>query len=100
MILDKSDKVTGYRRSYQVVIDNPKDGIPSITFNLEWIVDKDGQINSLPAGSKTINMDNPSNPLTILNPIDDSVIMPANDGFIQAAIYSLYVRDVANQEVV
>jgi hypothetical protein len=99
MILDKSDKLTGYRRSYQVVINNPKDGIPSITFNLEWIVDKDGEPNTLPAGSKTISMENPNNPLTIINPIDDSVIMPATDGFVQAVIYSLYIRDIANQGV-
>jgi hypothetical protein len=99
MVLDKLDKVSGYRRAHQVIINNPKDGIPSVTFELEWIIDKDGVQSSLPGGSKTVAMSDISNSLTIINPVDDSVIMPANDGFVQAVIYSLYMRDVANQEI-
>jgi hypothetical protein len=97
MILDKVDKVNGYRRAKQVVIDNPKDGIPRLTFVMEWIVDVDGREVSIPAGELSENLDNPDLPLMIVNPIDDSVIMPANSGFLQAVIYSDYQRRVARE---
>jgi hypothetical protein len=97
MIFDKQDKVAGYRRAKQVVIDNPKDGVPRLTFVLEWVVEVDGKTVSIPAGELSEDLIDMSDPLIIYNPIDDSVIMPANSGFLQAVIYSDYMRRVARE---
>jgi hypothetical protein len=97
MILDKSGAVNGYRRAKQVVIDNPKDGVPRLTFVLEWIVTIDGKEQSLPAGELSEDLVDPTDPLMIYNPIDDTLIMPANSGFLQAVIYSDYLRRVERE---
>jgi len=97
MILDKADAVNGYRRAKQIIIDNPKDGVPRLTFVLEWVVTIDGKETSIPAGELSEDLNDPSDPLTIINPVDDSVIMPANSGFLQAVIYSDYLRRVERE---
>jgi len=97
MILDKANRVAGYRRSKQIVIDNPKDGIPRLTFVMEWVVEVDGKEVSIPAGELSEDLLDPNDPLTIYNPLDDSIIMTANSGFLQAVLYSNYLRRVAKE---
>jgi hypothetical protein len=99
MILDKSDKVSGYRRAKRIIIDNPKDGTPIVGFELEWATDIDGKPVFIDAGSLSEAMSDPTTYLEIINPITDTKIMDANYGFVQAVLYSLYMKLVANSGV-
>jgi hypothetical protein len=98
MILDKVDKVAGYRRARRVIIDNVKDAIPVVSFELEWTIDINGTPTLVDGGSISDALNDVNEPLTIYNPLDDSVIMPANSGFVQAVMYSLYLRTVAKDD--
>ena len=91
MILDQSDKVIGYRRSHAIVISNPLGGVPTLTFQLQWVVELNGERTLNDGGEVTVQLA-PDTPLTIYDPNTDKVLLHATDGLIQAGLYSLYLR--------
>jgi hypothetical protein len=93
MILDKSDAVNGYRRSNRITIDHPIDEPPSLTFERQWVIYRDGDRSFNDAGTLTTTMIDKSRPLVVYHPETNQKIMDANDGLFQAFVYSIYLRE-------
>lgn len=86
---------TKWTRSCRVSLDNPYQGIPSITFEEEQIVQADGAVIKQPVfltASNAVrqNFTDPNVTFPLLDPATDQAIGTATHGQVYALLYSLY----------
>jgi len=82
-----------WKRSQKIVINNPYNGIPQITFDQELVAAFDDSLNLVIGSSGSISeqMSNPAETFNLLNPMDGTtVIGSASYQEVYVLLYSLY----------
>lgn len=89
---------SSWTRARQVYIDNPLNGIRSITFVEELVVSTDGETIAKPTNLIKEDFSNPATEFNLLNPIDGSVLGTATYMDIYVMLYSLYMKIAADRD--
>lgn len=82
---------TSWQRAYQVLIENPYNGTPSITFNEEAIIDTGSEIISKHVYALTRTMAEPTTEFQLKNPFTGDVIGVASYQDAYVMLSSLYM---------
>lgn len=87
----KADKIKGKQRVYGGSFSNELEGIPSVVFNEELITHDavSGRVFHNQTGSVAVSLTDPATPLTLRNPVDDSVIGAVTYQDVFVMLYSL-----------
>lgn len=94
---------TQWTRSNSVRLSNPYQGIPSITFDEEQIIQAGDAIVRQPAngslsGNLTLQFTDPNKTFPLLDPATDQAIGTATHGQVYALLYSLYRAAAATRD--
>jgi hypothetical protein len=86
---------TQWTRAYSVELNNPYQGVPSIKFNEEQVIQLSDHVAHQPpatgpAGLISVNFTDPNATFTLLDPATDVMVGTATYGQVYALIYSLY----------
>jgi len=87
-----------WTRAYQVLVENPYNQIPTITFNEEEIVDTGTTVMSKHVYALQKEMTDPSATFDIINPIDGSVIGTSSYQEVYVLLSSLYIALAAERD--
>jgi hypothetical protein len=96
----KSSVVAGskWQRSYQVVINNKHQTVPSITFYEEEIVDTGFGVMSQHVSHITRDLNDPAATFDLINPLDGSVVGSATFQDVYILLASLYLKLAADRD--
>jgi hypothetical protein len=91
----KADSVKGWQRSFEIKIDNPYGGIPSMVFEEEFLIKAGATEIKVPCGAAGISLgDCVGKTIPLLMPVEDApdqVIGSVDLNAFQIMLYSIYM---------